>query len=104
MPDESIFEEATRIVGGTRRQDYGSVRGSFDRIAKAWSAVLPCDVTGEHVALCMIGLKLVRESHAHKRDNLVDIAGYNLCLEQLHVHPLRFAEPMRLEPIAQDDP
>lgn len=80
---KTIFEEAEVIVGGDRRQDYGDVRESFERIGKAWSAVLPCDVTAEQVALCMIGLKLVRESHAHKRDNVVDIAGYARCLEKM---------------------
>ncbi len=85
MSSETIFQEAERIVGGERRQDYGDVRESFTRIAKAWSAVLPCDVTAEQVALCMIGLKLVRESNAHKRDNLVDICGYTLCIERMGV-------------------
>lgn len=79
----NVFEEATAIVGGARRTDYGSVRESFARIAKAWSAVLPCEVSAEQVALCMIGLKLVRESNSHKRDNVVDKAGYARCLEQL---------------------
>ena len=82
-PHETIFEEANRIVGGDRRQDYGGVRGSFDKIAMVWAAVLGVDVAGEQVALCMIGLKLVRESHVHKRDNRVDIAGYVLCLDQM---------------------
>lgn len=79
----NIFEEAEKIVGGDRRQDYGGVRASFDRIALTWSAVLGIDVTGEQVGLCMIGLKLVRESHKHKRDNIVDIAGYARCLERM---------------------
>ena len=29
------------------------------------------------VPLCMIAVKLARQSHRHKRDNLVDIAGYS---------------------------
>jgi len=28
------------------------------------------------VPLCMIAVKLARQAHRHKRDNLVDIAGY----------------------------
>jgi hypothetical protein len=31
----------------------------------------------------MIGLKLLRESNSHSRDNLVDIAGYTALLEQI---------------------
>ena len=80
---ESICEEATRIVGGDRRQDYGGVRGSFDRIAQGWSGILGAPVTGEQVALCMLFLKVIRESHANKRDNRVDMIGYTLCLDQM---------------------
>ncbi len=79
----TIFDEAEAIVGGDRQQDYGGVRGSFDRIALTWSAILGCPVTGEQVGLCMISLKLVRESHRHKRDNLVDVCGYARALEQM---------------------
>lgn len=78
-----IFDLAEKIVGGDRQQDYGGVRGSFDQIALVWSGVLGVMVSAEKVALCMIGLKLVRESHAHGDDNVVDIAGYALCLDQL---------------------
>jgi hypothetical protein len=28
------------------------------------------------IPLCMVAIKLARQSHHHKRDNLVDIAGY----------------------------
>lgn len=80
---ETVLQEAERIVGGNRRQDYGGARGSFDKIAAVWAAILDVEVTGEQVALCMIGLKLIRESHAHKRDNVVDIAGYARCIEKM---------------------
>ena len=33
-------------------------------------------VTPMDVPLCMIAVKLARQAHRHKRDNLVDIAGY----------------------------
>ena len=54
---ETVLTEAERIVGGNRQQDYGGARGSFDKIAAVWSAILSIDVTGEQVALCMIGLE-----------------------------------------------
>ena len=78
-----IEVEARTIVEGSRRQDYGGVRQSFDRIAQGWSGILGIDVTGEQVALCMIYLKIIRESHAEKRDNRVDIIGYTLCLDDM---------------------
>lgn len=86
-PPETVLQEAERVVGGDRRQDYGGARGSFDRIAVIWGAILATEVTGEQVALCMIGLKLVRESHSHKRDNVVDIAGYARCIEKMGDEP-----------------
>jgi hypothetical protein len=42
-----------------------------------WGAILGIpDVSPRLVALCLIGLKVSREAYQHKRDSLVDIAGY----------------------------
>ena len=41
-----------------------------------WSAILGQEVTPAQVGLCMIAVKVSRECHKPKRDNLVDIAGY----------------------------
>jgi hypothetical protein len=49
---------------------------NFERIAAIWSVVLGIKVTPEQVGLCMVGVKLAREAHMPKRDNLVDGAGY----------------------------
>jgi hypothetical protein len=54
---------------------------SSNRTAKFWSEILGLPVTPEQVALCMIAVKMSREVNAHKRDNLVDIAGYARTLE-----------------------
>jgi hypothetical protein len=41
-------------------------------------------IDGEHVALCMAALKLVRQSVGKpKRDNLVDVVGYVLALDHV---------------------
>ena len=40
------------------------------------------EVTAREAMLCMVGVKMSREVHRHKRDNLVDIAGYAECIEQ----------------------
>ena len=39
-------------------------------------AILGIEVTPKQVGLCMVGVKISREVHEHKRDNLVDGAGY----------------------------
>lgn len=79
----TILEEAQNLIQGDRRDDYGPVEESFLRIASIWTGVLGRPVSPQQVALCMIGLKLYREANTHKRDNLVDIAGYTALLEQL---------------------
>ena len=81
-PDESVLDEAKRITAGTRHEDYGHPCDDFDRTARMWTGILAdklrdgAEVTAMDVPLCMIAVKLARQSHRHKRDNLVDIAGY----------------------------
>ena len=82
---KSILQEADSIVNGARKADYGSAKVSFERIGQMTALMLtveewdllsqriipPTVVTKMHQAT-----KLTRESFAHKRDNLVDLAGY----------------------------
>lgn len=84
VEDETTLEEALRIAGGGDRQrQYGHPVYNFARTAQIMSAILGVDVTAEQAALCMIGVKLARESFKQHRDNLVDIAGYTLVYEQI---------------------
>lgn len=76
MRDETILDEAKRIVYGERGENYGHPFEDFSRTAKIWSAILDIQVTPEQVALCMVGLKISREVNRPKRDNVVDGAGY----------------------------
>lgn len=81
--EDSILEEAGKIISKDRREAYGPVRGSFENIARVWTLALKREITPEEVALCMIGLKFVRECHKHGRDNLVDLCGYSALAEKL---------------------
>lgn len=83
----NILEEAGQIIHGARRDAYGPVRESFDRVAKVWEAILLRPITAEEVAMCMVGLKLCREANKHQRDNLTDICGYTALLEMLEAEP-----------------
>lgn len=77
MPEESILQEAERLINGEKRTDYGPVQESFQRIADGWSMILNgYNVTPKQIALCMIWLKISRELEKDKRDNWVDMAGY----------------------------
>lgn len=84
-PEETILEEAARLVIGNRRDSYGHPKDDFDRTGRMWGAILSEwalktqgkePIPAELVALCMIALKVSREVHTQKRDNLVDVCGY----------------------------
>lgn len=81
---ETFAAEVERIIGTDRRQEYGSVRESFEQIAKGWVLILGGDLGPAQVAQCMIWMKLCRERHKPKHDNRVDIAGYAACLDALY--------------------
>jgi hypothetical protein len=80
----SILEEADKLIDSTKREEYGSIEDSFQGIADIWAVILKRTVTRQEVALCMLGLKLYRESFKHKPDNLIDIVGYTKCLGHLN--------------------
>lgn len=80
--NESILDEAKRITEGVRRAEYGAPADDFGRAAYMWTGILARKlrdgqaITAMDIPLCMVAIKLARQSHHHKRDNLVDIAGY----------------------------
>lgn len=86
MP-ETILAEAARLTSQDRQASYGHPRQDFERVATLWSVVLGVEVMPAQVALCMILVKVSRETHQHKRDNLVDIAGYARTLEMTMEDP-----------------
>ena len=79
----SITDEAQAIVNGERRQDYGDMADSFERIAGLWSAYLGKHVDSLDVAKMMILLKVSRAKHNNHRDSYIDIVGYVECADQL---------------------
>lgn len=83
----SILDEAAKIAGVDRSEAYGHPLDNHRRIAALWQAYLdarkPGALTPQDVARMMILLKVARDIHAPKRDNLVDIAGYARCLEMM---------------------
>lgn len=83
IPGESVLSEATRIVDGPRQDNYGHPKVNLKRIADLWSVVFDREITPQQVALCLIQLKVAREIHHPRRDNMVDIAGYARVMEML---------------------
>lgn len=92
MSEETILQEAERLINGDRRDSYGNASESFSRIAMGWSLILGNQVTAEQVALCMVWLKISRQISSPKRDNLVDMAGYAELADQVSKSPIRVSE------------
>ena len=89
---ESILLEAEAIVKGARAQDYGSAKESFAKISALTNEMLDKseleemqegNISATVVCKVLMAVKLSRNSYAHKRDNLVDLAGYSELLSQL---------------------
>ena len=73
---KNILEEANDITTHGRPDDYDKPERNYDHIATIASAILRKEITSKDVIAIMFATKLSRENHKHKRDNLVDIAGY----------------------------
>jgi len=82
--DKSVLQEAEQLINGERKSQYGHVSASYKRIAQMWGAIIGCSVTPKQALMCMASLKMIREDYAHKRDNLVDAAGYIGLVEHLN--------------------
>ncbi len=79
----SILAKADTCVTGGRQEDYGTPENCFRDIAFLWSVLFDTHVTMRQVALANILQKVVRETHRHKEDNAIDIAGYAAILAAL---------------------
>ena len=84
----SILVEAERLVHGPRQAAYGHPSEDFARTAALANVLLAGKLLhpleARDVAVLMVCVKLSRETNAHKRDNLVDAAGYIECLNMLY--------------------
>lgn len=87
MPN--ILEEANKIIYGDREQTYGHPSKNLEAIALFWSVYLynkfgiDLDLTAEDVCWMMVDLKKARQLNQHKRDNVVDAAGYVALIERI---------------------
>lgn len=79
----TVLAEADKIVNGSRQTDYGTGEKNLTRIAAMWSAYLGTHISPRQVSMMMVLLKVSRDAHKEKRDNLVDLAGYAALAEQV---------------------
>lgn len=88
--------EADQLVNGARQANYGHPLDNFTGTAGIWNGIvhkkLKEPLTAEDVALCMVGVKLSRETHVPKRDNLVDAHGYLMTYQMVKDERVRRAE------------
>lgn len=98
-----ILRRADAIAGEDRARDYGHPRDNFRRIADLWEAYMrnrpdpEMPVEPEDVAAMMILMKIARQQHTPKDDNLLDIAGYVKCWDMLRDDPQHVDAPGPLE-------
>lgn len=77
-----VLEKAMEVINGERQDVYGAPENSFKLIGEYWSTYLrnrksPFNIVDAvDVAVMMTLFKIAREANQHKRDNIVDAAGY----------------------------
>tara|TARA_B100001250_G_C19155252_1_gene509786 strand:- start:179 stop:445 length:267 start_codon:yes stop_codon:yes gene_type:complete len=76
MISQKILEEANKLIGGDRNNDYGDKLTNHKNIAALWSIFLRKKITAHDVAMCMALVKVARLMHAHKKDSYIDLAAY----------------------------
>jgi len=82
--DRSIADEAGKLVGGERNDQYGPPEVALQRIAGLWSGYLGFKLDASDVAKMMMLLKLARTMDGpYKRDSFVDGVAYLLIAEGL---------------------
>jgi hypothetical protein len=82
--DESVLEEAQRLVHGNRDADYGHPIDGYTRIGRMWGAILGIpDIDPRICCLMLAAMKVSRDVGKHKRDNLTDLAGYAECAQMV---------------------
>ena len=82
-PEQSILREAEDLICGPRNGTYGPAEEDFPLVADMFNAWLKARyridadaLDAEDVAMFMVFLKIRRQGHQRKRDNITDAIGY----------------------------
>lgn len=93
MSNETILQEAQRLVHGDRGADYGHPLDDFAKVSGMALALWGRGPqTPEEHAIYMVLVKIAREVNKPKRDNRVDGAGYFATLDMIYSERARRAK------------
>ena len=87
MNRRQLLDQAQNIVTKDRDEQYGDPEDSFAQIAAFWGIYLDTNIDSDDVGMMMMLLKIARQSHKPKDDNLIDIAGYAACVAEILHRP-----------------
>jgi hypothetical protein len=85
----SVLDEAKDTISNRGNDDYGNAERCMSNISEQWNLYLSqthgslAVITADDVCKMMVLLKIARDSHKPKRDNLVDIIGYTALAQEI---------------------
>jgi sensor histidine kinase regulating citrate/malate metabolism len=83
----NILEKANEIINDRseeKEREYGPMSESMALAGLLASVLTGKPMTAQDMCLCMVALKLSREAHCHKEDNLLDAVAYLGALNNLY--------------------
>jgi sensor histidine kinase regulating citrate/malate metabolism len=83
----NILEVANEIVNNRseeKQRQYGPFSNSMEKAAQIASLLTSKKLSAKDMYLCMIAIKLSREAHNHKEDNLLDLVAYVAALNNYY--------------------
>lgn len=80
----NILDLAKKLTHGDRNDDYGPPHEDMRKVSELVNTILGTNLAPHDIPTIMICIKLARESHVHKRDNLTDIAGWTWVKDECH--------------------
>jgi hypothetical protein len=83
----NILEQADKIINHRSEEKermYGPFEDSMEKAAQLASIITGKNIEAKDMYICMVAIKLSRESYAHKEDNLLDCVAYLGALNNIY--------------------
>lgn len=75
----SLLQKAHQIVherSEEKERQYGPFEESMEKAACIATDILNKEITASDLCMCLVALKMARESYSHKEDNILDSLAY----------------------------